>query len=820
MILFGIITGLITFVAGLGLAIYVFLKNPKSRVNQTFGLFNLEVGFWGLFYAIWHLLGIATGNPVKVIFWGEILAYFYIPLSVMFYHFVLYYTNALSQKKKSLIFGYFFIIVSLFVVHASNFIAGTSSRWYINLWTDPGLFFYFYIIIWLAYMVYSLYLLFVDYKKSTGLRKKQSQYLFWGMATGYSLAITIYMSWFPVLKIIPPFGSITIFIAIIFSGYSIVRYRLFDIYFVVGKTVVYFFSILSVYAISLTLFVAEYFLVQNTRLNIVIHTLSLMPIILLYQKVFYFYEKIAGKYFYYSIYNVRKTLSEIGGRLAQITSFIEFKNAMFEILQSSFQARTIEIELVQKNSLVYDYFVNNQQILVRSEIPFLINNNVDSVAKNMLVEVEKAMIKNGVEIHLPLVSQEEIIGLVSIGEKISKTIYSEEEIRLLANFSYQASVVLKNVILFEQLRNINISLEEKVKDRTRNLESEKNKISAIVTNLTDGLLVFGPDGKVLLMNPQAEILLGIKEKDILGKALFAESKTAPVCQTFLCEPLADIFKKEGMAIFRKEVRVKENLVLEVSTASVGISENERGILVIMHDITREKFIEKMKTEFVSLAAHQLRTPLTAVKWSLSMLLDGDLGKMADNQTKMLKKTYDGNQRMVDLINDLLDVTRIEEGRYLFDLVPVNLEDTIKAVINIHKDKITERKINFVFNSPETQIPKLVLDKEKISLAIENLIDNALKYTPIGGKVEVFIKSDKMNIEVCVKDNGAGIPEQQQDRIFSKFFRGTNSVKMETDGTGLGLYIVKNIIEAHGGKIWFESKEKEGTAFHFTIPIKK
>jgi len=245
-----------------------------------------------------------------------------------------------------------------------------------------------------------------------------------------------------------------------------------------------------------------------------------------------------------------------------------------------------------------------------------------------------------------------------------------------------------------------------------------------------------------------------------------------------------------------------------------------GTLVILHDVTREKIIERMKTEFVSLAAHQLRTPLSAIKWALRMVLDGDLGPITEEQRDFMEKTYSSNERIITLINDLLNVTRIEEGRYLYRPILTDIESVVQFVIDSYKEEIEKRKIKFEFKKPEKKLPKVMLDVEKMRLAIQNLLENAIRYTQPEGRVTASLKYVKKEIEFSIKDTGIGIPKDQQERIFTKFFRGGNAIRLETKGSGLGLFIVKNIIEAHGGKIWFESEEGKGTTFYFTIPVKE
>jgi len=230
-------------------------------------------------------------------------------------------------------------------------------------------------------------------------------------------------------------------------------------------------------------------------------------------------------------------------------------------------------------------------------------------------------------------------------------------------------------------------------------------------------------------------------------------------------------------------------------------------------------IDKMKSEFVSLAAHQLRTPSSAVKWTTKMVLDAELGKINKEQREFLEDSYNANERMIALINNLLNVARIEEGRYIFKPVLTNIREIVEDVIDSYKKEAKREGVKVEFKKPKKKLPEVVIDVEKMQLVIDNLVKNAIRYTLSGGKVIISLKYLKKTIEFSVKDTGAGIPKQQQNRVFTKFFRGSNIMRMETEGTGLGLYITKNIIEAHRGRIWFESEQGKGSTFYFTIPVK-
>ena len=340
---------------------------------------------------------------------------------------------------------------------------------------------------------------------------------------------------------------------------------------------------------------------------------------------------------------------------------------------------------------------------------------------------------------------------------------------------------------------------------------EKNKTMAVINNFTDGLLVIDHENKIELVSPTIEKLFKEKKENILGKSIFKIN-----FKKIKLKPLIEILKKKK-EVYRKEIELGEGILLEMTTAYFDFGKR-KGILVVLHDISKDKIIERMKTEFVSIAAHQLRTPLSAIKWSLRMILDGDIGSINEDQRDLLEKTYTSNERMIGLINDLLNVTRIEEGKFLYKPEKMQMEGIVVNVIQDSEDVIKMKNVSVKFEKSKKLLPPVVIDEEKMSLAIHNLLDNALKYTPEKGKIAISLEEKDNEIVFKIKDTGVGIPEDQKERIFTKFFRGSNVIKMETEGSGLGLYTTKNIIDSHKGKIWFESEENKGTTFYFSIPV--
>lgn len=233
---------------------------------------------------------------------------------------------------------------------------------------------------------------------------------------------------------------------------------------------------------------------------------------------------------------------------------------------------------------------------------------------------------------------------------------------------------------------------------------------------------------------------------------------------------------------------------------------------------RLRELDTIKSEFVSVAAHQLRTPLTGIKWTLNALIEEEFGKLERDQKKLVSDGLRATYRLIDLINDLLDTARIEEGRYGFSFISQSLAPVVEQIFERHEKIAKEKGVKFLLQLPKRRLPLLRLDAEKIGIVIENLMDNAIKYTVPGGSVLIRVVKDKQYVTVKVADTGIGIPKEQQRRVFTKFFRAANAQLAQTSGTGLGLYVSQNIVEQHKGTLSFESKENKGTTFILSLPI--
>ncbi|MAG44318.1 hypothetical protein CL633_00285 [bacterium] len=240
---------------------------------------------------------------------------------------------------------------------------------------------------------------------------------------------------------------------------------------------------------------------------------------------------------------------------------------------------------------------------------------------------------------------------------------------------------------------------------------------------------------------------------------------------------------------------------------------------LKHTRERDKLINQAKSEFIAIAAHQLRTPLTSVKWVLKMVLGGSAGQINKEQKSFLKKGYKTNERIIRMVNDLLSIARIEEGRFGYKFKMLDLIKFVKDIVQDNKEKFKKKGLKLEFLKPKQEFSKCKIDPKSLRLALQNIIDNAYDYTS-KGFVKISIKQEQKEFLLKIQDTGVGVPISEQSRLFTKFFRGSNIMKkgLGTEGTGLGLYIVQNIIKKHGGRVWLESELNKGTEFYFTLPL--
>ena len=241
-------------------------------------------------------------------------------------------------------------------------------------------------------------------------------------------------------------------------------------------------------------------------------------------------------------------------------------------------------------------------------------------------------------------------------------------------------------------------------------------------------------------------------------------------------------------------------------------------VIITRSFERLAEASRMKSEFISVVSHQLRSPLSNLRWAIELLMSGRLGKIEEKQTEYFRILKENSGRMGELVSDLLIVSRIETATLPQKRKEISLEDLIKKLISEFEPFAQASNVEIEFKSEEN-LPKILADPSQIRLVVENLLDNAVRYIKDRGKVKMLLSRRGQNLYFEIEDNGVGIPKEDQKYIFQKFFRSENILRYQTQGSGLGLYISKAIIERSGGKIGFKSQEGVGSTFWFTLPIK-
>jgi len=338
--------------------------------------------------------------------------------------------------------------------------------------------------------------------------------------------------------------------------------------------------------------------------------------------------------------------------------------------------------------------------------------------------------------------------------------------------------------------------------------------------LHDGLVVYGLDGVITEFNRRAEELLWTRRKKVIGKhpkeLIGRDALLENIYQLSILE--LDDFEVREITITNPQ-----NRVLSITLVPLIEKEGQHiGSMRVIHDLTSERESELLKQNFVAVAGHQLRTPLTNIKWTFAAAIEGELGNMDEQLQAQLKNGLTSTNRMIDIIADLLDVSRLEEKRYDLNLVSVDVIELVKIIVDELRVIVEKKGIDINVSVPSDSLPAIIADRDRLKMALQNIIDNAVNYTPEGSVVISFAHEEKQkqSIIIRVKDTGIGIAEKDQKHLFTKFYRAKNAIRLRPEGSGLGLFIAREIITILNGKIWVDSEEGKGSTFSVMVPIKQ
>jgi len=719
------ISGFINGISALIFGLIVYLKNPKQLANKTFGLMTFALAIWAFGYGFWLL----TQDKELALFWTRILSVGSTFIPIFFLHWIFALLNLQKKKKLILIFGYILTLIFLSFTFTPLYVKNVIPRLFFLWWPEPGVVYNFYLIFgYLGIVGYGGYELIKTYRSTKGYLREQIKYILLAMFVGFGGGATNFPLWYGIPLL--PYGNFLVFLYPFILSYAILKYRLMDIRFVLGRGAIYTLSLITIIALAFLLAFLNNQFFATVPFNIT-GPLILIISILLFQPVFRFFEKFASRYFYYTFYSYQMVLTDLGRKLTQVLELEKLSSLIVTTLMDTMKLDRTVVLLkepggkeykIQKNigfreengiSLVKDNFLTlwlerTQKPLVYEEISLIIRDTAKREEREKLEKLQSNMKKIEAALCLPLFIKEKIIGMIVLGNKVSGDPYSEQDINLLTNLANQASIALQNARLYSEVKGFSKKLEREVERATKDLKEAYEKL---------------------------------------------------------------------------------------------------------------KKLDKAKSEFISIASHQLRTPLTAIKGYISMLQEGTYGKLPAKSKRPLNHIYQSNERLIKLVNTLLNISRLEAGRIEMDFKRASLEDIISSVISELRIEAENKELYLKFKKTKTPLPPVSVDREKIREAILNLVDNAVRYTHRGG-ITVKLQRKGSRVLIAVSDTGEGITEGELAKMFESFSRGTAGVRFFTEGAGLGLYVAKKFVEMHNGRIWAESQgQGRGSTFYIELPIK-
>ncbi|MEI7917831.1 MAG: ATP-binding protein [Candidatus Saccharibacteria bacterium] len=705
---------IVTIVIGLVVAYLVYLSNSKSKVNRIFLLMTL----FSLAWISFSFFGSVIKIDSLALIMKRLNYAFLPPFFVTAYLFSVYFPNEFSRKKiveiiMELIGIISFVIAiatplvvdSVKIEESSNVIVGGKMYDLLNIVLS------IITVIIISNLVRKYFT--VDRKS-----KKQVIFVIVG-AVLYALFNVIFNVVLPSINAAyykyDSFGDFSFILFLLLTSYAIIRHHLFDVKLAIVRSVTYVFVLVSLACLYLDIvFIISGIFDRELASPGQIATGVVTSLILafVFQPLKRFFDKVTNKIFYKDNYNTDDFFTRVNESL---TSTTDLRNLLEQI------AHEIGNTLKSEQTFFYintdnDHYVSagtqHHRQLPKADaekLGELCGKSGDIVIASMLEpedEVRRLLLSHRIELILPLVESNKIIGYLCLGDHRSNSGYTNRDVKALNAVSDEIAIAIQNALAVQEIREFNSTLQQRIENATKELRSSNSAL---------------------------------------------------------------------------------------------------------------RHLDKTKDEFVGMASHQLRTPLTSVKGYISMVLEGDAGKVSDMQRKFLEEAFMSSERMVRLIDDFLNVSRIQNGKFIIDKHEVDLSKVVEQEIDSLTPSAKMRNMKFVYDTP-TDIPAVSVDEGKLRQVIMNFADNALYYSHDNTKIVINLSVQDKDIVFTVKDTGIGIPLSEQGQLFTKFYRASNARKQRPDGTGVGLYLAKKIIDAHGGKVIFLSIEGKGSMFGFRIPI--
>ncbi len=411
----------------------------------------------------------------------------------------------------------------------------------------------------------------------------------------------------------------------------------------------------------------------------------------------------------------------------------------------------------------------------------------------------------------------ESLGVILMQSPV-ENVFDEPELRLVEAAAVQLGNALNNAELYRLIRE----QAERVGSMLRAQQIEAAKNQAILEGIADGVMVADENGKVILFNAAAERILSIAREQALGRpqdgiiGLYGSAAREWLAQIDQWRQNPGAYGTEEFLVHRMEV--ERRFVSVHLSPVVSPSQEFLGVVSVFRDITSEVEADRAKSDFVSTVSHELRTPMTSIVGYVDLVLMGATGALSDMQRDFLKRVRTNAERLTTLVNDLLDISRIETGRVVLQLAPVAIGDIVKQVVDLVQPKVEEKEQRLYTILP-AGLPKVYGDRDRLAQILTNIVGNAYKYTPVGGEIGVHAYVRDAKMYVAVSDTGIGIAPKNQKKLFSRFYRVEDDPAVyEVSGTGLGLAISLSLIQMHGGNISLDSVLGKGSTFTFSVPL--
>jgi signal transduction histidine kinase len=700
----------------LGIALVIYSNDFKSVKNRLFVIVNLLIAFWLI------CLFIADISTVySTALWAFRFGIFFAQLMMLFfYYFALVFPfnsriNLWLQCLISLPMILFAVLlltplgVQSVVIQSFGVDIQESSIIY-NL-SDAAT---------LVYLLAAVGFILSKYKKSDITQRKQIVFVLIGLfiAVAANIFSGVIGTYFKIAQNFTFVGSFSLLIFSIFVTYAILKHHLFAIRAVVARSVAYTMSILATVGLyALIVFIASNIVFTGRQLSfsegIFYATFSAITA-LAFQPVKKFFDKFSDRIFYRDVYNAQEFLNQINTKIVNTVDLYDLLNNIAKIISDNLRVEFCNFYIDEKSSIDFHVAGTEPKIFSQNDweqLDKLIdqsNLKTFTSTESLGEEFASHMRKLKIDAVIKMVSQDQHVGYLIIGQKRSGNVLSQQDIQLVEVIADEVAIAVQNNLRFVEIAQFNVTLQKKIEIATTELQKSNEKLKAL---------------------------------------------------------------------------------------------------------------DEAKDEFISMASHQLRTPLTSVKGYISMMLEGDAGKTTTQQKDFLNQAYLSSQRMVYLIADLLNVSRLKTGKFTIDAKPTFLPDIVESEISQLTETVKARGLEMKFDKPK-EFPTLNLDETKTRQVVMNFADNAIYYTPHGGLITIKLTAGKDTIEFTVTDTGIGVPKSEQHKLFTKFYRAGNAKKARPDGTGLGLFMAKKVIVAQGGAIIFKTAEGKGSTFGFSFPRSK